>query len=177
MKQFRGTTILSVRRGDSVVIGGDGQVSMGDTVMKGMLAYDDEIKGKRPGVLIVHEWWGHNKHARDKARLLAKEGYVAFAVDMYGDRKNAEHPDDAGKFSSAVAGNMPLAKARFTAAMDTLKEQDNVESDKLAAMGYCFGGAAGPPDPSAGREGGTFKVALRPRPVGRRLIGARACWL
>jgi len=112
----------------------------GDTIMKGMLAYDDDIKGKRPGVLIVHEWWGHNKHARDKAKLLAKEGYVAFAVDMYGDRKNAEHPDDASKFSSAVAGNMPLAKARFIAAMDTLKDQPNVESDKLAAMGYCFGG-------------------------------------
>jgi len=112
----------------------------GDTTMKGMLAYNDDIKGERPGVLIVHEWWGHNKHARDKARMLAKEGYVAFAVDMYGDRKNAEHPDDAGKFSSAVAGNMPLAKARFIAAMDTLKEQPYVESDKLAAMGYCFGG-------------------------------------
>ena len=112
----------------------------GDTVMKGMLAYDDDIKGKRPGVLIVHEWWGHNKHARDKATMLAKEGYVAFAVDMYGDRKNADHPDDAGKFSSAVAGNMPLAKARFTAAMDTLKQQPNVEAEQLAAMGYCFGG-------------------------------------
>ena len=111
-----------------------------DTTMKGMLAYDDAIKGKRPGVLIVHEWWGHNKHARDKAKMLAKEGYVAFAVDMYGDRKNAAHPDDAGKFSSAVAGNMPLAKARFEAAIDKLKAQANVESDKLAAMGYCFGG-------------------------------------
>ncbi|MES0327116.1 MAG: dienelactone hydrolase family protein [Gammaproteobacteria bacterium] len=111
-----------------------------DTTMKGMLAYDDAIKGKRPGVLIVHEWWGHNKHARDKAKMLAKEGYVAFAVDMYGDRKNAAHPDDAGKFSSAVAGNMRLAKARFEAAIDTLKGQSNVEADKLAAMGYCFGG-------------------------------------
>ena len=111
-----------------------------DTTMKGMLAYDDAIKGKRPGVLIVHEWWGHNKHARDKAKMLAKEGYVAFAVDMYGDRKNADHPDDAGKFSSAVAGNMPLAKARFEAAIDALKGQNNVAGDKLAAMGYCFGG-------------------------------------
>ena len=108
--------------------------------MKGMLAYDDTIKGKRPGVLIVHEWWGHNKHARDKAKLLAEEGYVAFAVDMYGNRKNASHPDDAGKFSSAVAGDMPLAKARFEAAIDTLKAQSNVQTDKLAAMGYCFGG-------------------------------------
>ena len=112
----------------------------GDTTMKGMLAYDDEVKGKLPGVLIVHEWWGHNKHARDKAKMLAEEGYVAFAVDMYGDRKNADHPDDAGKFSSVVAGNMSLAKARFEAAIETLKGQANVEGDKLAAMGYCFGG-------------------------------------
>ncbi len=112
----------------------------GDTTMKGMIAYDDDIKGKRPGVLIVHEWWGHNKHARDKAKMLAKEGYVAFAVDMYGEGKTADHPDDAVKFSSAIASNMPLAKARFKAAMDTLKSQDNVDADKLAAMGYCFGG-------------------------------------
>ena len=111
-----------------------------DTTMKGMLAYDDAIKGKRPGVLIVHEWWGHNKHARDKARKLAEAGYVGFAIDMYGDGKTADHPDDAGKFSSAVASNMPLAKARFEAAMGVLKAQDNVEADKLAAMGYCFGG-------------------------------------
>ena len=112
----------------------------GDTIMKGMIAYDDSLEGKRPGVLIVHEWWGHNKHARDKARKLAEAGYVGFAIDMYGDGKTADHPDDAGKFSSAVASNMPLAKARFEAAMDTLKTQDNVDADKLAAMGYCFGG-------------------------------------
>ena len=67
----------------------------GDTIMKGMLAYDDDIKGKRPGVLIVHEWWGHNKHARDKAKMLAKEGYVAFAVEksdsFYYDTKYFNH--------------------------------------------------------------------------------------
>lgn len=112
----------------------------GTTTMKGMVAFDDSIKGKRPGVLIVHEWWGHNKHARDKAKMLAGEGYVAFAVDMYGGGKTADHPDTAGKFSSAVASNMPLAKARFEAAMNTLKGQANVEKDKIAAMGYCFGG-------------------------------------
>jgi len=112
----------------------------GGTTMKGMVAYDDSIKGMRPGVLLVHEWWGHNKHARDKAKKLAGEGYVAFAVDMYGDRKTADHPDTAGKFAGAVAGNMPLAKARFEAAIKALKGQDFVEKDKLAAMGYCFGG-------------------------------------
>ncbi|MBT8120109.1 MAG: dienelactone hydrolase family protein [Gammaproteobacteria bacterium] len=134
------SSLLLTSAAHAEIISKEIDYKQGDTIMKGMLAYDDDIKGKRPGVLIVHEWWGHNKHARDKARMLAKEGYVAFAVDMYGNRKNAEHPDDAGKFSSAVAGNMPLAKARFIAAMDTLKQQPNVESDQLAAMGYCFGG-------------------------------------
>jgi len=108
--------------------------------MKGMVAYDDSIKDKRPGVLLVHEWWGHNKHSRDKAIMLAGEGYVAFAVDMYGDGKTADHPKDAGKFARAVAGNMPLAKARFEAAIKALKSQAYVEKDKIAAMGYCFGG-------------------------------------
>ena len=112
----------------------------GETVMKGMVAYDSNIQGKRPGVLIVHEWWGHNKHSRDRAKMLAQEGYVAFAVDMYGDRQTADHPEDAGKFASAVGGNLPLAKARFEAAITTLKGQPNVEATKLAAMGYCFGG-------------------------------------
>ena len=126
--------------GHAEIITKDIDYQQGDTTMKGMLAYDDAIEGKRPGVLIVHEWWGHNKHARDKASMLAKEGYVAFAVDIYGDGKTADHPEDAGKFSSAVANNMPMAKARFEAAMDVLKAQSNVADDKLAAMGYCFGG-------------------------------------
>ena len=134
------SSLLIATTSHAEIISKEIDYKQGDTIMKGMLAYDDAIQGKRPGVLIVHEWWGHNKHARDKARMLAKEGYVAFAVDMYGNRKNADHPDDAGKFSSAVAGNMPLAKARFIAAMDTLKDQPNVEPEQLAAMGYCFGG-------------------------------------
>jgi len=133
-------SLLIASSAHAEIISKEVDYQQGDTTMKGMIAYDDAIKGKRPGVLIVHEWWGHNKHARDKAKMLAKEGYVAFAVDMYGDGKTADHPDDAGKFSSAVAGNMPLAKARFEAAMDTLKTQNNVDADKLAAMGYCFGG-------------------------------------
>lgn len=112
----------------------------GDTTMKGMIAYDDAIEGKRPGVLVVHEWWGHNEYARKRARMLAELGYTALAVDMYGDGKTASHPDDAGKFSNAVGGNLPLAKARFDAAVDTLKQQPTVEADKIAAVGYCFGG-------------------------------------
>src|SRR5690242_16680315 len=94
-----------------------------DEILKGYIAYDDAIKGKRPGVLVVHEWWGHNEYARKRARMLAELGYTALALDMYGDGKQAHHPDEAGKFAGEVAKNMPLAKARFEAAMKFLKEQ------------------------------------------------------
>lgn len=112
----------------------------GDTVMKGLIAYDDSITDKRPGVLVVHEWWGHNDYARKRARMLAEQGYTAMAVDMYGDGKTASHPDDAGSFAKAVGGNPQLAKARFTAAMNTLQSHKTVAADNIGAIGYCFGG-------------------------------------
>jgi dienelactone hydrolase len=110
------------------------------TVMKGMIAYDDAIKGKRPGVIVVHEWWGLNSYARSRARQLAKLGYTAFAIDMYGNGKTATHPKDAGAFAGEISKNLPLAKARFEAAMTTLKKDKTVDPDKIAAIGYCFGG-------------------------------------
>ena len=109
-------------------------------VMKGYLAYDADIKGKRPGVLVVHEWWGLNEYARRRARMLAGLGYTALAVDMYGDGKQALHPDDAGKFSSEMMKNFAIAKSRFIAAMDFLKQQPAVDPERIAAIGYCFGG-------------------------------------
>jgi dienelactone hydrolase len=108
--------------------------------LKGYLAYDDSIKGKRPGVLVVHEWWGQNEYARKRARMLAALGYTALAVDMYGNGKVVDNPDDARKESGAVYKDMPMAKARFEAAMQLLRKQPTVESGKLAAYGYCFGG-------------------------------------
>lgn len=113
----------------------------GDTKMVGYLAYDNKYKEKRPGVLIVHEWWGHNDYARERARQLAKLGYVAFALDMYGDGKTAEHPQDAGRFAGQVRSNLPEATARFNAALEQLKSNEYTNSDKIAAIGYCFGGA------------------------------------
>jgi len=112
----------------------------GDVVMKGYLAYDKSITGKRPGVLVVHEWWGHNEYARKRARMLAEMGYAALAVDMYGEGKQAMHPDDAGKFSSELMKNFDTAKARFIAAMEFLKKQPTVDPGRIAAIGYCFGG-------------------------------------
>jgi dienelactone hydrolase len=109
-------------------------------VMKGYLAYDENIKGKRPGVLIVHEWWGLNEYARKRARMLAELGYSVLAVDMFGEGKQAMHPDDAGKFSSELMKNFDDAKARFVAAMDFLKQQPTTDPTRIAAIGYCFGG-------------------------------------
>lgn len=109
-------------------------------VMKGYLAYDENIKGKQPGVLVVHEWWGLNDYARNRARMLAELGYTALAVDMYGDGKQAMHPDEAGKFSSEVMKKFDVAKARFMAALDFLKQQPTVDPTRIAAIGYCFGG-------------------------------------
>lgn len=111
------------------------------TTLKGYLAYDDAIEGARPGVLVVHEWWGMNDYARKRARMLAELGYTAFALDMYGDGKQAHHPDDAGKFSSAVMKNQALARARFNGALEVLRGQETVDPNRIAAIGYCFGGA------------------------------------
>ena len=110
------------------------------TNLVGFIAYDDAIKGKRPGILIVHEWWGHNDYARDRARQLAEMGYVAFSLDMYGDGKTADHPKDAGRFAGQVKNNMDTAEARFNAARQQLVASPYTDSNKLAAIGYCFGG-------------------------------------
>ncbi|MEM1110265.1 MAG: dienelactone hydrolase family protein [Pseudomonadota bacterium] len=112
----------------------------GDTEMRGMIAYDSASKEPRPGILVVHEWWGQNEYPRERARQLAAMGYTALAVDMYGDGKTATHPDKAGEFAGAVGGNLPLAKARFEAALAALREQPTVLDDQIAAIGYCFGG-------------------------------------
>jgi dienelactone hydrolase len=104
------------------------------------VAYDDAIKGKRPGVIVVHEWWGQNEYARMRARMLAELGYTAMAIDMYGDGKVADNPDDAGKLAGTVRKDMALAKARFEAGMNALRNQETVDAGNIAAYGYCFGG-------------------------------------
>jgi dienelactone hydrolase len=125
----------------SAVKGEPVEYKAGNTTMKGFVAYDDSLPGKRPGVLVVHEWWGHNEHARNAARKLARAGYVALAVDMYGDGKTASHPQDAGKFSGEVAKNLPLLQQRFDAAYGVLTKHARVDKSRIAAIGYCFGGS------------------------------------
>lgn len=125
---------------DAKVIGKNIEYSAQGIVLKGYVAYDDKIQGKRPGILVVHEWWGLNNYTRKRARMLARLGYTALAVDMYGEGKQAMHPDDAKEFSSAVMKNFDTAKARFLAGIDLLKKQPTVDADRIAAIGYCFGG-------------------------------------
>ena len=116
------------------------EYTAGGVTLKGYLAYDENVKGIRPGVLVVHEWWGQNEYVRKRARMLAELGYTALALDMYGEGKMASHPDDAGKFSSEVMKNFPVAKERFLAALEFLKKQPTVDPANIAAIGYCFGG-------------------------------------
>jgi len=108
--------------------------------LKGFLAYDDSISGKRPGVLVVHEWWGHNEHARNKAQQLAELGYTALALDMYGDGKFADHPKQAGEFMNAAMKDWAGSQAKFRAGRKVLEGHETVDASRIASIGFCFGG-------------------------------------
>ncbi|MDX1433313.1 MAG: dienelactone hydrolase family protein [Gammaproteobacteria bacterium] len=110
--------------------------------MKGYLAYDETQSGKRPGVLVLPEWWGIDDYIRSRARKLAELGFTALAVDMYGDGATADNPDAAGKAMNAILEDMAGAgEARFAAGLDLLSKQPTVDAARIAAIGYCFGGA------------------------------------
>jgi dienelactone hydrolase len=113
----------------------------GDAKLKGYLVWDDAKGDKQPGILVVHEWWGLNDYARQRARMLAELGYTALAVDMYGDGKNSEHAGEAAEFMNSVLDRADLSQQRFLAAKDFLTKQPSVDSGKIAAIGYCFGGS------------------------------------
>jgi len=110
------------------------------TKLIGYYAYDDAIKGARPGVLVVHEWWGLNEYTKRRARDLAALGYSAMAIDMYGEGKHTEHPKDAMAFMMAATKDSAASAKRFDAGLAQLKQQPQTNPDKIAAIGYCFGG-------------------------------------
>ncbi|GJL80788.1 MAG: hypothetical protein DHS20C01_04220 [marine bacterium B5-7] len=107
----------------------------------GYLAIDTDIKGKRPGVIVVHEWWGLNNYIRERARKLAEAGYAAFAIDMFGGGATADNPEQASALMNGVLADMDAGTARARGAYETLIEQPGVDADRTAAIGYCFGGA------------------------------------
>ncbi|NBF08556.1 dienelactone hydrolase family protein [Pseudomonas sp. Fl4BN1] len=110
------------------------------TPLIGYYAYDDAVQGPRPGVVVVHEWWGLNDYAKRRARDLAALGYSALAIDMYGEGKHTEHPQDAMAFMQAALKDSAAASARFDAGLELLRQQPQTNPQKLAAIGYCFGG-------------------------------------
>ena len=113
----------------------------GDVKLQGYLAFDDSIAGKMPGVLIVDEWWGLNDYARGRAEELARMGYMAFALDMYGKGMSTEHPEEASAWMKMVNSNVEQWQQRATAGLDVLIKQPKVDTSRIAAIGYCFGGA------------------------------------
>src|SRR3954466_6697107 len=113
----------------------------GETTMKGFVVYDDAVKAKRPGIIMVHEWWGITKHVHNEARKFAQQGYTTFIADMYGDAKTADNPKDAGALSGSVMKNPQAMQSRFNAAREQLAKHSSVDGSKIGAAGYCFGGA------------------------------------
>ncbi|MEM8843841.1 MAG: dienelactone hydrolase family protein [Pseudomonadota bacterium] len=109
--------------------------------LQGYLATPEGLVKPTPGILVVHEWWGHNEYARRRAEMLAELGYIAFSLDMYGDNKVADHPDDAKKYMQEATRDPKILIDRFNAALDLLKQQNHIDPDNIAAIGYCFGGA------------------------------------
>lgn len=132
--------VLSALPAHAAVVGKEIDYRSGDTALKGFLAYDDAKPGRRPGVLVVHEWWGLNDYARKRATMLAELGYTALAVDMYGNGAHTEHPSEAGAFTKEVTKNIAVERARFQAAIDLLRAQPTTDPARIAAIGYCFGG-------------------------------------
>ncbi len=112
----------------------------GATTLKGFVVYDDAVKGKRPGIILVHEWWGITKHIHNEARRFAQHGYTAFIADMYGDAKTADNPKDAGALAGGVMKDPKTMESRFNAARAELAKQPTVNGSKIGASGYCFGG-------------------------------------
>lgn len=114
----------------------------GDQVLEGYLAYDDAITGKRPGVIVVHEWMGLEEYAMNRANQLAELGYVAFALDMYGKGVRAKDSQEAAALAGKFYEDRKLMQDRARAGLEQLQKHELVDGSKIAAIGYCFGGSA-----------------------------------
>lgn len=117
------------------------EYAAGDATHQGYLAYDDEISDSRPGIIIVHEWWGLNDYIVKRAHMLAELGYIALAIDMYGAGQVAADRDQAGELMTAVLDDMEGGTAALKAGYQLLLDQPGVDANRTAAIGYCFGGA------------------------------------
>ncbi len=112
----------------------------GDVVLEGYIAYDKSFTGKRPGVLVVHEWMGINDYTIQRSKQLAEMGYFAFAADIYGKGIRPTTPEEAGKQASVYKNDRQLMRKRINLALDEIRKQSIVDAEKVSAIGYCFGG-------------------------------------
>lgn len=112
----------------------------GDTVLKGYIAYDDAIQGKRPGVIVVPDWWGLGEFPKDRARALARQGFTAMVMDMYGNGLSVEPPDQAKQLMNTFTANPMTMEVRFDATHKTLVKHKTVDPQQVAAIGYSLGG-------------------------------------
>ena len=137
------TLILSCNNKKSTMVIKSEVISYQDDSVKlsGYVAYDSSIESKRTIVLIVHEWWGLNDYVKSRAKQLAAMGYLAMAVDMYGNGLNASSVEDAAKLSAPFYRDSEMAKKRFDAALNKIKTYHEGDTTNIAAIGYCFGGS------------------------------------
>jgi len=115
--------------------------TVGGKVYKGFVAYDENLKGKRPGILVVHEWWGLTDYPKMRAKKLAELGYIALAVDMFGNGKTAVNPTEAQAYTAPFYGDPQLSKTLLNTALSKIKEYKQTDTHRVYAIGYCFGGA------------------------------------
>ena len=104
------------------------------------VVYNEKMEGKRPAVLVIHEWWGLNDYTKRRAKMLAEMGYIAMAVDMYGNGKMGNNPTEASELTRPYYEYPDMAKNIFDKALEEFKKNPNVDQSKIAAIGYCFGG-------------------------------------
>jgi dienelactone hydrolase len=116
------------------------EYKQGDTVLEGYLAYDSSITGKRPGVLVVHQWKGLTDYEKRRAEMLAKLGYIAFALDIYGKGIRPKSSQEAGAQAGKYKSNRDLLRARAQAGLAVLEKNELTDPKRVAAIGYCFGG-------------------------------------
>ncbi|MEP7145005.1 MAG: dienelactone hydrolase family protein [Ferruginibacter sp.] len=132
---------LDAQNAASSIKGEEVSYTDGTTTLKGYVAYNEKQQGKRPAIIVVPEWWGNNDYTRMRARMLAESGYIAIAADMYGDGKIAGNPADAQAYATPFYKDPQLGKSRLEAAVKKIKEYPQADANKMAAIGYCFGGS------------------------------------
>ncbi|HMJ66190.1 MAG TPA: dienelactone hydrolase family protein, partial [Candidatus Binatia bacterium] len=115
------------------------EYKQGQAVLEGLSVYDDTVKGKRPAVLVVHQWKGLGDYEKKRAEMLAQLGYNVFAVDIYGKGIRPANPQDAAAEAAKYKENRSLLRARVNAGLEVLKKHELTDARRIGAMGYCFG--------------------------------------